>query len=74
MKNQWSHFVDASPQSWKDDVFFRDHAPITVTCRYGQNQPICKPGEENVEMEAFKNERLYRRVRFVTFALATHLR
>ena len=74
MREEWQNFVDAAPPSWKEDGFIVDHVPIAVTCRYGQNQPICKPGEERDEARAFRNERMYGRVRFVTVALATHLR
>ena len=73
IESKWSAWVDASPMDWRKDGFLAGHAPIAVTSRFGQDQPICKPNNREDEAETWLRERHYDKIRFVSFALATHV-
>ncbi|OCH83610.1 hypothetical protein OBBRIDRAFT_840366 [Obba rivulosa] len=67
VENYNSYFADA-PDYWKEDGFFRDHVPISIACRYGQNISI---GDN--EGDIWARERDYSKIQFVSVALASHL-
>ncbi|CCM06664.1 uncharacterized protein FIBRA_08949 [Fibroporia radiculosa] len=69
----WGDWVAAAPNHYRQDPFFRTHSPISVTCRYGQNQPICVPRQSAYEASIWDRERDYSKIRFVSMAIATHL-
>jgi hypothetical protein len=48
--------------------------PIIVTSRYGQNQPICEEDYRNDELASWQRERYWSNIRYVTVAIATHVR
>lgn len=72
--DEWQNWVASAPNIWKDDEFLRKSMPIAVTSRYGQNQPICQAALRQQEENDWQGERRYDRLRYVTMALATHVR
>lgn len=69
----WTSWVDKAPPSWKEDGFLIDHAPIAVTSRFGQNQPICQSANRHAESNDWLEERDYEKISYVNIALATHV-
>ena len=70
----WTEWVEEAPSAWKEDGFLLKHVPITVTSRYGQDQPICALDSRDNEARNWHEERDYRKIRFVSVGLATHVR
>jgi hypothetical protein len=66
--------VDQAPPQWKEDNFLVNNAPVGVTIRYGQNQPLIINGALDVERRNWDNDRNYSYIRQFTFSLATHMR
>ena len=78
MVSTWERWVDKAPIQWKEDGFLIENVPLAVSCRYGQNRLISKGMEDDDAWKrsmakAFKKERRYDMVRFVSFALATDI-
>lgn len=67
-------WVEAAPVEWKKDAFLKEHAPIAITSRFGQDQPICSSINRDTESISWLNERCYDQIRFVSVGLATHVR
>lgn len=70
----WVRWVNESP--WANDDFLKNRTPVGVTIRYGQNVPISLSSErDSVRMERnqWDEQRRWENLRFVTFALATHI-
>lgn len=61
----------AAPGYFKDD-FFLESRPMVITCCFGQDQPICLPGQRDVESMRWMKERAYDKMRFMSFSLASH--
>lgn len=70
----WGPWVAASPASWRADGWLESHRPISVCCRYGQNQAVANPNTIAQDARAWGEERDYNNIRTLTMALATHLR
>ncbi|KAG1769738.1 hypothetical protein EV702DRAFT_1049616 [Suillus placidus] len=75
MATEWNTWVQEAPPSWKVDGWLQLHAPISVACRYGQNQPIASsnPGARHVEERNWQAEREYSNIRYLSMAIATDL-
>ena len=71
---QWEQWLQDSP--WKTDSFLVSRTPVAVTIRYGQNIPVCiseDPERLAEEASRWDDQRIWIKLRFVTFALATHI-
>lgn len=74
MQTLFQSWVDGAPLSYKLDGFLTDHIPISVTSIYGQNQPL--PVDERYDLEDAENwsrTRDFRCMKYVSFALASHV-
>ncbi|KAG1829891.1 hypothetical protein DFJ58DRAFT_848593 [Suillus subalutaceus] len=69
----WDDWVAQAPPSWKEDNFLTNNAPVGVTIRYGQNQPLLVHGALDDERRNWDNDRNYTHIRQFTFSLATHI-
>jgi hypothetical protein len=70
----WEEWIANSP--WSDDPFLTDRLPVGVSVRYGQDIPICRSLQPNAlqrELDQWDTDRIWRRLRYLTFALATHI-
>jgi hypothetical protein len=74
MEGVWLDWVEGAPSEWKKDGFLNENAPIAVTCRFGQDQPICASENRIAESLSWFKERCYDKIRFVSVGLATHVR
>ncbi|KAG2738230.1 hypothetical protein P692DRAFT_20882808 [Suillus brevipes Sb2] len=69
----WDEWVADAPRTWKLDGWLLSRAPVAITCRYGQNQPIATATDQAHALES-KNwhaERSYAHIRYVSVAIAT---
>ena len=69
----YSEWVEKAPAHWTADGFLKNHSPIVITSRYGQNAAIAIPGQEEVEADIWDMDRDFSKVAFLTFALATSI-
>jgi hypothetical protein len=73
--NNYHAWVNDAPRNYIDDDFFQSRVPVAVTSRFGQNQQLSQTTEEtDQERYNWSCERDFRRIRYVTLALATHIR
>jgi hypothetical protein len=70
--DHWMTWLEGSP--WKDDPILTDRFPVALSVKYGQNIPICVSGEEENERTYLLRQRKWGCCRFVTFAIASHVR
>ena len=70
IQEEWPKWVEDAPPDWRSDGWLTSHQPITVTCKYGQDQHI---GDAE-QATTWNRERDYGDVRFLSFAIATDLR
>ncbi|KAG1765968.1 hypothetical protein EV702DRAFT_1283003 [Suillus placidus] len=72
---QYDDFVANAPDSWLRDGWLQQHIPISVACRYGQNQPIASNDRHALRVEArnWSHERDYTDIRYLSMAIATHI-
>lgn len=71
----WRNWIQDSP--WADDTFLSQRSPVGVAVRYGQNIPVCVsqiPGHILQEEQQWEEQRIWNRMKFMSFALATHIR
>jgi len=70
----WEAFLENSP--WKEDPFLVARLPVGICVQYGQNLPVCPRNADALRMEVdqFSDSRRWKRFRFVSMALATHIR
>lgn len=75
MAIQYDDFVANAPPYWLSDGWLQQHIPISVACRYGQNQPIAStdPHALRVEARNWHYERDYAHIRYLSVAVATHI-
>ncbi|KAG1720751.1 hypothetical protein EDB19DRAFT_1835830 [Suillus lakei] len=73
--SEWEAWVREAPPSWKVDGWLQSHVPLSVACRYGQNQPIASanPDARSVEERNWQVEREYSNIRYLSMAIATDL-
>ncbi|KAI6009799.1 hypothetical protein EDC04DRAFT_2610529 [Pisolithus marmoratus] len=71
--NHWHPWVAAAPQSWKVDGFLTQNAPVSITLRYGQNQPLLLGRNADLERHNWDRDRKYAHICQVSFSLATHI-
>ncbi|KAF9515149.1 hypothetical protein BS47DRAFT_1391881 [Hydnum rufescens UP504] len=70
MSTDWDEWVARAPDAWREDGWLESHIPITLTCKFGQDQPIGNPNQADI----WEHERDYSKIRFLSFALASDLR
>ena len=71
----YEQWINAAPGEYREDGFFVQRRPIAITSRYGQNQELGL--NEETEMEEglnWQRDRDFSRVRYISVAIATHLR
>ncbi|KAG0697442.1 hypothetical protein DFH29DRAFT_1003759 [Suillus ampliporus] len=75
MDIQYDDFVANAPASWVKDGWLQQHIPVSVACRYGQNQPIASTDRQALRVEArnWNLERDYTHIRYLSMAVATHI-
>ena len=67
-------FKDA-PYEYTDDAFFTSRVPVAITSRFGQNQQLAETTpHRKQERSNWLHERDYSKIRYLTFAIATHVR
>ncbi|KAH7920877.1 hypothetical protein BV22DRAFT_1179673 [Leucogyrophana mollusca] len=71
----WDDWVTDAPRSWKEDSWLTRINPLSIACKYGQNQPIVNANAGVVAVEAanWDRERDYKNIRYVSMAIASHL-
>jgi hypothetical protein len=73
--NNYHNWINNAPRQYIEDDFFHSRVPVAVTSRFGQNQQLAKTEDElDEERLNWTRDRDYSRIRYVTLALATHLR
>lgn len=71
----YEDWIENAPGQYTEDGFFPTRRPVAVTSRFGQNQKLADTEELRVEERGnWSRECDYTRIRFITLALATHLR
>jgi hypothetical protein len=64
-----------APESYKDDDFLIERTPIVITSRYGQNQSIgMQVQDADADERNWDLERDFESIRYITIAIATHVR
>ncbi|KAG2365886.1 hypothetical protein BDR07DRAFT_1373987 [Suillus spraguei] len=73
--SDWDEWVHNAPASWKNDGWLQSRVPLSIACRYGQNQAIASldPTARGVEEANWQAERQYTNIRYMSVAIATDL-
>ena len=74
IKDGWREWIQNAPPDYTDDGFFLTRKPISISSRYGQNQRIGVEVNRFTQKALWSKERDYSQIRYVSFALATHIR
>ncbi|KAF8122097.1 hypothetical protein EV363DRAFT_1405218 [Boletus edulis] len=69
----WGDWVAQAPAPWKADRFLLNNTPVTVTMRYGQNQPVLVPNCITPERQSWKRDHKYDHIKQFTFSIASHI-
>jgi hypothetical protein len=73
--DHYHNWVNCAPRDYVEDEFFSTRIPVAVTSRFGQNQQLSQTAtHRQVERLNWTNDKDYSRIRYVTLALATHIR
>jgi hypothetical protein len=68
-------WVEDAPEDYKSDVMWQGRIPVAVTSRFGQNQELASSVDLRAEeIDNWARDRDYTRIRYITIALATHIR
>jgi hypothetical protein len=61
--------------TWKEDGWLAQHQPVSVSCRFGQNQPIASTNRQTRRVEGanWQAERSYAKIRYMSLAIATDI-
>ena len=75
IKQSYQNWISDAPEEYLSDMWFRSRIPVAVTSRYGQNQPIgLETMNDDEESYTWDTLRDWSRLKYVTVAVATHLR
>ena len=74
IKDGWQDWIRNAPPDYTEDGFFLSRTPISISSRYGQNQGIGVEANRFTQKALWSKERDYSKIRYVSFALATHIR
>ncbi|KAG2358122.1 hypothetical protein BDR07DRAFT_1489883 [Suillus spraguei] len=71
----WDDWVEGSPALWKEDGWLVEHQPVSVCCRFGQNQAIASSNSQTrcVEGANWQAQRLYAQIHYMSLAIATDI-
>jgi hypothetical protein len=69
----WDKFVRDAPEPWKRDGFITMSTPTSIAIRIGQNTRICTQDSLDDEANIWEQERRYRYIDFLSFAIATDI-
>lgn len=71
----YAGWIAAAPEAYKAEDVFPGRVPVAITSRFGQNQQLASSVElRNEERGNWARDRDYSRIRYLTLALATHIR
>jgi hypothetical protein len=70
----WRKFVREAPPEWKTSGILMTHLPIFIQLSYGQDMELDVSENSSVTEEYFANACRWEELRYVSFALATHVR
>ena len=70
----WRKFVREAPREWNTLGILTTHLPIFIQISYGQDMELDVSGDSSVTEEYFTNAYRWEKLRYVSFALATHVR
>ena len=73
IKTNYHGWIESLPDQYKVDGFFLECQPISITCCFGQNQPFAVNPHYHADQPAWSKERDYRKIRYVSVAIATHI-
>ncbi|KAM6490423.1 hypothetical protein JOM56_014096 [Amanita muscaria] len=74
IQNLYHQWINDAPAGYFDDDFFTSRVPVAITSRFGQNQQLaCTREDELQERTNWRQERDYSRIRYITFAVASHI-
>lgn len=69
MLSSWDNYISNAPETYTADGFLSSVVPISVSCRYGQNQPLGPNLADSPRWwQAYRN---FKKIRYVCVALAT---
>ena len=71
-QESWRVFVRNAPASWRSEDIMGQSIPIFILISYGQDMSL-DMGDETFR-DYFKRSRRWTALRYVSFALATHIR
>jgi hypothetical protein len=67
----YEDWLAEAPASYKDDGFLGRNFPITITSRYGQNQPLDDNEDQNSQW--WDKFRSFSNIRYICMAIATDI-
>ena len=71
----YADWVEDAPEEYKSDRMLMSKFPVAITSRFGQNQELASSIElREEEHDNWDRDRDYTRIRYLTLALATHIR
>jgi hypothetical protein len=71
----YADWIGDAPEEYKAEDLFTSRVPVAITSRFGQNQELASSIElRTEEQHNWARDRDYSRIRYLTIALATHIR
>jgi hypothetical protein len=71
IQESWDDFIRQAPAAYTADGFLSSVIPISVSCRYGQNQPLgLNLAQTHTWWDKYRN---FKKIRYVCVALATDI-
>jgi hypothetical protein len=68
-------WVADAPLEYTQDNFFSSRVPVAITSRFGQNQQLAESIEDRrQERLNWRQDRDYSKIRYLTIAIASHIR
>ena len=71
----YAEWIAEAPEQYKSGDVHLGRIPVAITSRFGQNQELAASVElQEDELDNWARERDYGRIKYVTLALASHVR
>ena len=71
----YADWIADAPQEYQDEELFTNGVPVAITSRFGQNQELARTLDlHQEEQDNWARDRDYTRIRYLTIALASHIR
>jgi hypothetical protein len=70
----WDPFVDGAPDHWREDGWLQSVVSMAVVMRYGQDRLMCDYLKLDEEVQVWRQEHDYSKIRIVSLAIASSLR